>query len=86
MNRPLIRAGGAKAIEGQISAFPNAHTGVANQQKGIATKIVAAEEFLLQELILFGGEWPWKSFRGMRNVFAEEAVRSKPVRSRWGAE
>jgi hypothetical protein len=74
MDRPLIRAGRAKAIDGQISAFPDAHTGVANQQKGIAAKIVAVEEFLLEELILFGREWPWKSLRGTRNVFATKEM------------
>jgi len=52
MNRPLIRAGRTKAVGGQIGTLTDAHAGVANQQKGIATQIVAAEELLLQELIL----------------------------------
>ena len=56
VNGPLIRAGGAQAIEGQIGTFTDAHAGVANQQKGVTTQIVAAEELLLQELILLGGE------------------------------
>ena len=30
MNGPLIRAGGAKAVEGQIDTFADAHAGVAN--------------------------------------------------------
>jgi len=47
---------------------------VAHQQKGIATKIVAAEEFLLQELILLGGEWPWKPLRRRRNVLAADQM------------
>src|SRR6266481_2728789 len=46
MNRPLIRTGGAEAIEGQIGAFADAHTSVANQQKGVTTEIVAAKELL----------------------------------------
>jgi len=74
MNGPLMRAGRAKAIDRQISAFSDAHAGVANQQKGIAAEIVAAEEFLLQELILLGGEWPWKLLRGTRNVLAAEEM------------
>ena len=49
VNRPLIRAGGAKAIEGQIGALTDAHAGVANQQKGVAAQIIAAAKFLLQE-------------------------------------
>src|SRR6267142_339096 len=52
VNRPLIRAGGAQAVERQIGTFTDAHAGVANQQKDIATQIVAAEEFLLQEFVL----------------------------------
>ena len=54
MNRPLIRTSGAEAIEGQIGAFADAHAGVANQQKGVTTEIVAAQELLLQELTLLG--------------------------------
>ena len=53
VNGPLIRAGRAKAVERQIGTFTDAHAGMANQQKGIATEIVAAEEFLLQEFVLF---------------------------------
>ena len=48
MNRPLAWAGGAKAIEGQIGALTDAHAGVANQQKGVAAQIIAAEELLLR--------------------------------------
>ena len=87
MNRPLIRAGGAEAVEGQIGTLADAHAGVANQQKGIATQIIAAEELLLQELILLCGERTWQSLREARNVLAADQmsefrklVRSKPVR------
>src|SRR5438876_9993682 len=75
MNGPLIRPGRAKAVVGQIGAFTNAHAGVANQQKDIATEIVAAEEFLLQELVLLGCEWEWKSLRAARNILAAEEMR-----------
>ena len=74
MNRPLIRAGGAQAVEGQIGTFTDAHAGVANQQKGIATQVVAAEEFLLQEFILFCRERTWKSLREARNVLAADQM------------
>ena len=36
LNRPLIRGGGTKAIEGQIGTFTDAHAGVADQQKDVA--------------------------------------------------
>ena len=47
---------------------------MANQQKGIATQIVAAEEFLLQEFILFCRKRTWKSPRETRNVFAADQM------------
>jgi hypothetical protein len=74
VNRPLIRADRAKAVEGQIDTLTDAHAGVANQQKGVATQIVATEEFLLQKFILFCREWAWKSLRETRNVFAAEQM------------
>jgi hypothetical protein len=52
MNRPLLRTGRAKAIAGQIGAFANAHAGVAQQQKNIATQIITVAELLLEKLIL----------------------------------
>ena len=52
MNGPLIRAGGAQAVVGQIGALADAHAGVAEQQEDISAQIVAAKELLLEELIL----------------------------------
>ena len=82
MNCPLIRAGGAEAIEGQIGAFADAHAGVTNQQKSVAAQIVAAEELLLQELVLLCGEGAWKPLRadaecprGGSDERVQEAVR-----------
>src|SRR2546422_4642703 len=74
VNRPLIGPGGAKAVVGQIGALTDAHAGVANQQKDIATQIVAAEEFLLQELVLLCGEWAWQSLREARNVLPTDEM------------
>ena len=74
MNGPLMRPSRVKPIDRKISAFSDAHAGMAHQQKGIAAQIVAAEEFLLQELILLGGERPWKPLRRRRNVLAAEEM------------
>ena len=74
MNRPLIRAGRAKALGGQIGTLTDAHAGMANQQKGIATQIVAAEELLLQELILLCCERTRKSVREARNILAADQM------------
>ena len=74
VNGPLIRAGRAQAVAGQIDTFTDAHTGMANQQKSIATQIVAAEEFLLQEFILFCRERTWEPLREARNVLATDQM------------
>ena len=74
VNRPLIRAGGAKAVEGQIGTLTDAHAGVANQQKGVAAQVIAPAEFLLQEFILFCREWAWKSLREARNILAADQM------------
>jgi hypothetical protein len=47
---------------------------VANQQKNIATEIVAVTELLLEELILLGRERPWESLRGPWNVLATDQM------------
>jgi len=74
VNRPLIRAGRAEASEGQIGTFTDAHAGVANQQKGIATQIIAAQELLLQEFVLLWREWAWKFLRETRKVRAPDQM------------
>ncbi len=51
MDGPLIRAGTTQAI-GQIGAFTDAHTGVANHKKCISAQVIATEELLLEELVL----------------------------------
>jgi hypothetical protein len=48
---------------------------VAKQQEDICTQIVAAEELLLQEPILLGGERPRQGVRGARNILALQQVR-----------
>jgi hypothetical protein len=47
MNSPLLGAGGSKAIQAEISALTDAHSGMANQEESIATPIVPAGKLLL---------------------------------------
>ena len=63
MDGPLIRADGAKAIEGQVCTLADTHAGVAEQQKDISPQIVAAEKLLLQELVLLCSERSWQTLR-----------------------
>ena len=74
MNRPLFWVGGAQAIEGQVGTLTDAHTRVPHQQKGITPEVVAAEELLLQELILLGGERPWEPVRSTRNILTADQM------------
>ncbi|MGH9400757.1 MAG: hypothetical protein ACRD2P_01470 [Terriglobia bacterium] len=75
MNRPLIGTGRAEAIVGQIGVLTDAHTRVADHQKGVATQIVAVDELLPKELILLGRERAWESLREVRDVLATDQVR-----------
>jgi hypothetical protein len=58
MKSPLIWACRTQAIERQVCTLSDAHAGAAQQQKDVSSQIVAAQELLFEELILFCGEWP----------------------------
>jgi hypothetical protein len=54
MNGPLILAHRAQTIERQIEAFADAHTGVPEEQQGVADPIVTPQQLLLDQLVLLG--------------------------------
>ncbi len=74
VNSPLIRAGRAQAVEGQIGTLTDAHAGVANQQEDVAAQVIAQAEFPLQKFILFWRERTWESLREARNVLAADQM------------
>ena len=53
---PLSRRDLAQAIEGEIGALAEAHAGMTDKQEGVTGNIVTMQEFLLNELILFGSQ------------------------------
>jgi hypothetical protein len=55
MNGPMIRSDVAEAIPGKVDTFTDAHTGMAQEQKYVGRQIVAAQQFLLDHLILLCG-------------------------------
>jgi hypothetical protein len=71
---PLVGAGGAEAIEGQIGALANAHTRVAHQQKSVGAQVVASEELLLQQLVLLCGERPRESVWQTWNILGTDQM------------
>src|ERR1700680_3836335 len=75
MNSPLIRARGTETVAHQIGTFTDAHAGVTNQQKSITAQIVAAEKFLLEELILLCRERALKPSGATWNVPAADQMR-----------
>src|SRR5258708_37226 len=75
VNGPPIRADIVKAIIGKIGTFPDAHSGVAQQQEDIGGQIVAAEQFLLDQLILLGRQGAWQPLRSTWNVLATDQMR-----------
>ena len=74
VNGPPIRAGIMEAIIGKIDTFPDAHSGVAHQQQDIGGQIIAAEQFLLNQLILLGRQGAWQPLRSTRNVLATDQM------------
>ena len=71
---PVIQAGGAAAIVGQIGTLAYEHAGVTDQQKRIPSEVIAAEELLLEKLILLCGQRAWQSFGEPRNVLRADQM------------
>ena len=74
VNRPAVRAEIVEAIIGKIDTFADAHSGVALQQEHIGRQIVAAEQFLLDQLILLGRQGAWQPLRSTWNVLATDQM------------
>src|ERR1700719_132390 len=74
VNGPPIRAGIMEAIIGEIGTFPDAHSGVAHQQQDIGRQVIAAEQFLLNQLILLGCQGARQPLRSAWNVFATDQM------------
>ena len=73
VNCPAIGANIAKAVIGEIDTFTNAHTRVAQQQEDVGRQIVAAEQLLLDRLILLRRQGTWKTLRRPRSSPAPAA-------------
>ena len=74
MNGPLIRNSGAQAVIRQVGALADAHAGVAEQQEDVSAQVVAAEQLLLQTLILLCNKRSWQTLRCARDIFAPHQV------------
>jgi len=74
VNGPTIRSDVAKAIPGKIDTFTDAHTGVAQQQEEVGCQIVAAEQLLLDGLILLRRQGTGKPLRRPRRILATDQM------------
>jgi hypothetical protein len=74
VNRPLVWTGGAQAVVGEVNTLADSHTGVSEHEEDISAQIVAAQEFLLEELILFSGKRTRQTLRCARNILAPDEV------------
>src|SRR6266852_2518482 len=74
VNRPPVGADIVEAIIGKIDTLPDAHSGVAQQQEDIGGQIIAAEQFLLNQLILLGRQGAWQPLRSTGNVLATDQM------------
>jgi hypothetical protein len=78
MNGPLILADTAQTIERQIEALANAHSGVPEEQQGVADPVVTPQQLLLDQLILLGCEGPRQTPIGARDVVgADQACQER---------
>ena len=74
MNGPTIRSDVAKAIPGKVDTFTDAHTGVAQQQEDVGRQIVAAEQLLLDRLILLRCQGAGQALRRPRRILATDQM------------
>jgi hypothetical protein len=65
---PLPGRKRAQAVKREIDTLVDPNAGVADEQQRVAGEIVAAQEFLLDEAILFGSQRTRKLGRGLRHV------------------
>jgi hypothetical protein len=69
---PLSRRKQAQAVKGEIDTLADPDAGMTDEQQRVAGDIVASQEFLLDEAILFGSQRTRKPGRGLRNVIGME--------------
>ncbi len=71
---PLVPAYGVQAIIREVNTLADAHAGMAKQQEDISGKIVATQQLLLQEVIMFRGERTGQTLWRARNILAPYQV------------
>jgi hypothetical protein len=72
VNGPTIRSDVAKAIPGKIYTFADAHTSVAQQQEDVGRQVVAAEQLLLDGLILLRRQGARQALRRPRRILTTD--------------
>ena len=74
VNGPTIRSDVAKAIPGKVDTFTDAHTGMAQQQEDVGRQVVAAEQLLLDGLILLHRQGTGQALGRPRRILATDQM------------
>ena len=74
MDGPLVRPDGAQTIDREVDTFADAHAGMTDKQQGITGEVIAAQQFPLDQLILFRGQWARQTVLPSGNIIRDEQV------------
>ena len=74
VNCPAIRTDIVEAITGKVGTFTDAHTGMAQQQEDVGRQVVAAEQLLLDGLILLRRQGAGQALRRPRRILATDQM------------
>jgi hypothetical protein len=74
MNCPSARSDVAKAIPRKVYTFADAHTGVAQEQEDVGRQVVAAEQLLLDGLILLRRQGTRQALGRTRRILATDQM------------
>ena len=72
MQRPSVITQGPETVQGKVDAFSETDSGETDKQQRIGVQVVGSPEFLLQQLIVWWGEWSGKIMLPWRKVLGED--------------
>src|ERR1019366_3030582 len=77
MDGPLAGPDGAQTINREVDTLTDAHAGMTDKQQNITGEVVAAQQFLLDQLILFRGQRARQTVIPSGNIIGDEQVVSR---------
>ena len=74
MQRPLVFTQMAQAIQREIDALADTHSGSANEAQRVRGQVVGVAQFLIQELVVFRRKWCGQTAWQWREILAANEV------------